>query len=172
LIAALVFAVPTVSHGAEPMESLIDPDRNVYGVPFGATEKQLIEKLGAPSGTIQLSATRRALIYGKTHSFIFRKGTLRTLIVSESILDYRLGRSMEPHPVVDSLNWTLAPGIKKGMSFAQISKLMKRDDSRGDYNLAYETSNAQVELQFAGMRSSRDDSESFSLHGFVIEYEP
>lgn len=95
------------SPGAAPLSPVIDPDRGVYGVPFGSTEKQLVEKLGAPSGAIQLSSSRRALIYGKSHAFVLRRGTFRMLVVSQSVLDYRVSDGMEPHPTVDSISGSL-----------------------------------------------------------------
>lgn len=172
LLVILSFAGIAQADNKPPLSSTIDPDRGAYGIAFGSTEKQIIEKLGAPTGTVQLSSTRRALIYGKSHVFVIRKGTFRTLMVVDSVLDYRLSQGMESHPVIDSISWTLGPGIKDGMSYAQVAKALKRTGSLGDYNLAYETTNARVELQFAGMQGARGDPESFSLRGFVIDYEP
>ena len=172
LLVTLSFAGIGEAADKGALSSIIDPDRGAYGIAFGSTEKQIVEKLGAPTGTVQLSSTRRALIYGKGHAFIIRKGTFRTLIVVDSVLDYRLSQGMESHPVIDSISWTLGPGIKDGMSYAQVAKALKRADSLGDYNLSYETTNARVELQFAGMQGARGDPESFSLRGFVIDYEP
>lgn len=171
-LATLSFSGIALCDTKASLSPIIDPDRGAYGIAFGSTEKQIVEILGAPSGTVQLSSTRRALIYGKGHAFIIRKGTFRTLIVVDSILDYRLSQGMESHPVVDSINWTLGPGVKEGMSYAQVAKALGRADSLGDYNLAYETNSARVELQFAGMQGARGDPESFSLRGFVIDYEP
>ena len=172
LLVFLALVSAGASRGAAPMSPVIDPDRGVYGVPFGSTEKQLVEKLGPPSGAIQLSSSRRALIYGKSHAFVLRKGTFRMLIVSQSVLDYRVSGGMEPHPTVDSINWVLGPGIKSGMNYLQVAKALNRTDAQGDYNLKYETANARVELQFSGKQGARGDPESFTLHGFVIEYEP
>ena len=172
LFVTLALSRIALADAKDSLSPVIDPDRGAYGIAFGSTEKQIVEKLGAPTGTVQLSATRRALIYGKGHAFIIRKGTFRTLIVVDNVLDYRLSQGMESHPVVDSISWTLGPGIKDGMSYAQVAKALGRADSLGDYNLAYETANARVELQFAGMQGARGDPESFSLRGFVIDYEP
>ena len=173
IVSGLILIIMAASaFGKEPVSSVIDPDHGVYGVAFGATEKQLIDKLGEPSGTIQLSSTRRALVYGKKHAFIFRKGVFRGLIVSNFILDYDLVQGMEPHPVVDSITWTLVPGIKEGMSYAQVSKLVGRPAATGDYHLMYETADARVNLQFSGSEGSRRDPEGFTLFGFVIEHSP
>jgi hypothetical protein len=172
LLAALSFSGIAWGDTKASLSPIIDPDRGAYGIAFGSTEKQIVEKLGTPTGTVQLSSTRRALIYGKSHAFIIRKGTFRTLVVVDSVLDYRLSQGMESHPIVDSVSWTLGPGIKDGMSYAQVAKALGRADSLGDYNLAYETKNARVELQFSGMQGARGDPESFSLRGFTIDYEP
>jgi hypothetical protein len=172
LAATLSFSGIALCDTQAALSPVIDPDRGAYGIAFGSTEKQIVAKLGAPTGTVQLSSTRRALIYGKGHAFIIRKGTFRTLVVVDNILDYRLAQVMESHPVIDSISWTLGPGIKDGMSYGQVAKALGRPSSVGDYNLAYETKNARVELQFAGMQGTRGDPESFSLRGVVIEYEP
>ena len=172
LLVLVAVVSSATSRGAAPVSPVIDPDRGAYGVPFGSTEKQLIEKLGAPSGTIQLSSTRRALIYGKSHAFLFRKGSFRTFIFSQDVLDYRVSGGMEPHPTIDSVSWVLGPGIKNGMNYAQVAKALRRTDAQGDYDLNYETTNARVQLQFSGRQGGRGDPESFTLHGFVIEFEP
>ena len=173
LLFGLVLSTSTASiHAKDPITPIIDPDHGVYGVPFGATEKQLTEELGAPSGTIQLSSTRRALIYGNKNAFIFRKGVLRGLVVSQYILDHRVSQGMEPNPVVDSMVWTLVPGIKDGMTYNQVAKLLGRPSANGDYLIAYETESARVELQFAGRQGFRGDPESFTLVGLAIESSP
>jgi len=58
------------------------------------------------------------------------------------------------------------------MNYSQLAKALNRTDVQGDYNLEYETANARVELQFSGKQGARGDPESFTLYGFVIEYEP
>ena len=173
LVFGLILSTSTASiYAKEPITPVIDPDHGVYGVPFGATEKQLAEELGTPSGAIQLSSTRRALIYGNKNAFIFRKGVLRGLVVSQYILDHRVSQGMEPNPVVDSMVWTLVPGIKEGMTYAQVAKLLGRPSSNGDYVITYETESARVELQFAGRQGFRGDPESFTLVGLAIESSP
>jgi hypothetical protein len=173
LVFGLMLSIsPADSYAKDPIAPVIDPDHSVYGVPFGATEKQLTEELGAPSGVIQLSSTRRALIYGNKNAFIFRKGVLRGLVISQYTLDHRVSQGMEPHPVVDSMVWSLVPGIKEGMTYAQVAKLLGRPSSNGDYLLTYETETARVELQFAGRQGFRGDPDSFTLVGLAIESSP
>jgi hypothetical protein len=111
LACALLLLASAGTRGADALSPTIDPDKSVYGVPFGASENQLIAKLGAPSGTIQLSASRRALIYGKGHAFIIRKGVFRSVMISDHMLDYRLISGMEPHAQVDAGS---GPWHKKG----------------------------------------------------------
>lgn len=172
LFAAMMWSAIALGDTSQTLSSVIDPDSGAYGIAFGSTEKQIVDKLGAPTGTVQLSSTRRALLYGKNHAFILRKGAFRTLVVVDGVLDYRLSQGMEAHSVIDSINWTLGPGIKDGMSYAQVAKAIGRPASLGDYDLTYETSHSRIELQFAGMQGSRRDPEAFSLRGFVIDYEP
>ena len=170
LVSGLILAVwAMTAHGEKPISSVIDPELGVYGVSFGSTEKQLTDALGPPTGEVQLSSLRRALIYGRKHTFVFRNGQLRELVVANHVLDYHL--DPDPHPVVDSINWTLGPGIKDGMSYAQVTKQLGRPASNGDYRLEYETADARVEMQFSGSGplGARGDPESFRLIGFVLE---
>lgn len=169
-LATLVACLFTVLPAAADVPSAgIDPDQGAYGVPFGATEKQLIEKLGPASGSLQLSPTRRALFYGRSHVFLFRKGAFRGVLLSQfGTLDHRLTDYMDMHPRFDAASWKISPGITGGMNYAQVARLLKKPEGRGDYRLNYETSSARVELTFSGM-GERNVPESFSLIGAVIE---
>jgi hypothetical protein len=147
----------------------IDPDEGAYGVPFGATEKQLVETLGPPSGSLQLSPTRTALFYGQSHVFLFRKGNFRGVLLSRfGTLDHRLINYMDMHPRFDATPWNISPGINAGMNYAQVVRILKKPEGRGDYRLSYETDNARVELSFSGT-SERGEPESFSLMAALIE---
>lgn len=151
--------------------SIIDPDQSAYGVPFGANESEVLQQVGLPNGVIRVNSGRKILFYGKSHAFIFRKGLFRELRVSRHLIDWKLSEQMDSHPFFDRENWTINPGIKSNMSYAEVMQSLGRASGSGDHRFAFDTENATVRLSFASMRTSGDAPTAYSLLGFhIIHY--
>jgi hypothetical protein len=148
-------------------ERAIDPDGSIYGVKFGATEKQLLEAFGVPNGVIAVSDSKKALLYGKSHLFILRGGKLRELKVGDHLVNWELSQQMDGNPFFDRGDWQLAPGIRNGMTFEEVQKLINRPSAVPNYRFTYDTKQASVTLHFAG-HSRSPGAESYRLHSFSI----
>lgn len=81
----LLFSTPLLTHGEQvqspsgPADDVrsrvaavdpsngttIVPDVSIYGIPFGASEEQVIARFGKPNGYIQLLNKKSAMLYGK-----------------------------------------------------------------------------------------------------------
>ena len=147
----------------------LDPDGKVHGVSFGATAAQVREAFGPPTGSLQISESREALLYGKSHAFVFRKGRLVELHITDHLLDWELTPSMEDHPLFNADRWVLKPGIKNDMNFGEVARLLKKPNARPDYRLNYETEKAVVELNFSGRSDMRGKAEAYELSGVRIK---
>jgi hypothetical protein len=166
-IVALIFLTAFVGLGfaATPMTVPrdVDPDGEMHGVRFGATEAQVRAKLGAPTGTLQISDTRNALFYGKSHAFVFRKGRLVELHITEHLLDWELTQQMEEHPLFNAGRWMLKPGITDGMTFGEVMRQLKNENVRPGHRFQYETETASVELAFSGRVDVGEGEDKYHL---------
>jgi hypothetical protein len=142
------------------LDRTIDPDGLVYGLKFGATEKQVLDVLGVPNGVIVISDTRKALLYGKSHLFIFRSGKLRELQIGELAINWKLARQMDGNPFFDRGDWVVKPGIRNGMSFEEMQKVLARPGAAPDYKFSYDTKETSVSLSFS----------SYAPSGRPVEY--
>jgi hypothetical protein len=149
------------------LERSIDPDGSIYGLRFGASEKQLLEVLGVPNGVIVISDTRKALLYGKTHLFVLRSGKLRELRVGEHVISWEVAQQMDGNPFFDRGDWELKPGIRRGMSFEEVQKLINRPAAVPDHKFSYDTREASVALSFAGYSESGRRT-GYKLIGFSV----
>ncbi|MEX0735652.1 MAG: hypothetical protein WD944_08205 [Steroidobacteraceae bacterium] len=147
---------------------VIDPDKSVYGVPFGASEAQLVAAFGDPNGLIVVSDSAKAFLYGSTHLFLFKSGKLRELIVGHSVIDWQLSQRMDGNPFFDAGGWTMAPGIQNEMTFEQVQKVLRKPSAVPDHQYSYETDNAVVELMFSSMSGPGTDNTKYRLFGFNV----
>lgn len=153
--------------------SLIVPAEHVYGVPFGATEGDLVAKFGQPTGRIALTNGNDGLLYGDKHLFVFRSGKLIGVQAVKQV--NTLLNCFDPDvPAVCPLNdikWTIAPGITEGMTSVEIEKLLgkplpplgKRNDLR-----KISIDKATLWLQFAASKGDNPEW-TYSLSSFYIE---
>lgn len=152
----------------------VDPDGSVYGVKFGATEKQILEAFGQPNGVIAVSETRKALLYGKSHLFVLRGGRLRELRVGDHILHWELTRQMDGNPFFDRSDWVLKPGLRNGMNFEEVKKALGRPSAEPNYQFTYDSKEASVTLSFSSYSSGPGAKpEGYRLSGFsIVSYTP
>ena len=149
------------------LDRSIDPDGLIYGLKFGATEKQVLEALGTPNGVIVISDTRKALLYGKSHLFVFRGGKFRELRIGEHMIHWDLTQQMDGNPFFDRGEWVVQPGIRSGMSFAEVQKLLGRHGAVPTHNYTFDTRESAVTLNFASYsRGGREDG--YRLHSVTI----
>jgi len=146
----------------------IDPDGSIYGVKFGATEKQILEAFGVPNGVIAISDSRKAFLYGKSHLFALRGGKLRELRVGDHLIDWELAKQMEGNPFFDRSDWVLSPGLKKGMDFNDVQKVLGRSKAEPTYQLTYDSKEGSVTLNFSSVSGPDAKPEGYHLSSFSI----
>ena len=151
------------------LDRTIDPDRSVYGLSFGSSEKDLISTFGEPTGVIVLNETRKAYLYGRSHLFVFRNGKLRELFVQRNILDWDVSKRMDEHPFFDRGLWILEPGIENNMDFNAVMDALGRPHANPDYRYSVEGERSSTELTFS-RRRGLPGAESFVLYGIAVTY--
>jgi len=169
---AMIFLAVSMLLAAAPPSAVpreVDPDGEMHGVKFGATEAQVRARLGAPTGTFQITETRNALFYGKSHAFVFRKGRFTELMITSHLVDWELTQYMEDHPVFNEHRWTLKPGIENDMNFGDVANKVGKPNARPDHRLNYETTGASVELTFSSNVSKEGSPDQYQLMGVRIK---
>jgi hypothetical protein len=181
LLAAVVFATAAAddirSKVKEPdrtiVQSLeIDPDVSVYGVPFGAKEDDLIQAYGKPDGYFRLNDTYAALIYGRSHAFVFGEGKLIGVRITDHLLDWKLANNFQSQSAFDMRKWRLSSGITKDMNRGEARKVLgKRLQTDGfGYGHHYTTDKARVELDFSHYTNEGERDEAYKLHGIFVQH--
>ena len=147
----------------------IDPDESIYGIPFGTKEAEFIARHGKPTGYVRLSGAETAMVYGKSHAFIFKSGSLVGIRITHNIMDWKLSNVSAPSPF-DSINWQLSNGIETEMSLAQVRKILGDKLSTKRYRqYYYMTQKAQVELDFSHHASEGDSDEAHRVYGIFLK---
>ena len=155
--------------------SVIDPDKSIFGIPLGTTEDEFIEKSGKPVGYLRLKGDETAMIYGKSNGFIFSGGKLAGVILTSSIINYELAESMEKSKVFpDQDEWELSNGVKPDMKLSKVRELfggrLSTDDGQRLYRQYALTDKSRVELSFSrSTAKAEDDEEAYSLHSIIIK---
>jgi len=70
----------------------IDPDKYVYGIPWGLSEDQFIIKWGDPIGYVRFNMQETGMIYGIRHMFLFLDNKLSGVRITHGILDWQLSK--------------------------------------------------------------------------------
>jgi membrane-associated protease RseP (regulator of RpoE activity) len=159
----------TDSNDAKKLTRQIDPDKSIYGIPFGTTEDEFIARNGKPTGYVRLSGAETAMIYGKSHAFIFEGGSLVGIRITHSIVDWKLSNAYAPSPF-DGINWQLANGIESEMSLTQVRKILGDKLSTKRYpQYYYMTEKAQVELDFSRYTSAGEGDDAHRVYGILVK---
>jgi hypothetical protein len=148
----------------------IDPDKSIYGIPFGTTEDKFIAAHGKPMGYLRLSAAETAMLYGKTHAFIFDSGKLAGVRISDNILDWKLSSSQVESGPFDGIGWKLSNGIEKEMSLKDVKKILGDKLSKKEFHEHYYlTDRARVELDFSHYVDRGENDEAYRLFGIFVK---
>ena len=157
----------TIKANDSVSKAFIDPVKGIYGLRFGSTIDETYKYFGKPSGVFQISESRVMLMYGKSHTLIFRKGKLFCVMVTDCQLHWELGNMMEEHPFFDR-GWILEPGITSRTSKKRVKEILGRDIPDNTYQWSYDKGDATIELNFTSIGT--ENMKSFEVIGFKIEY--
>lgn len=124
--------------------SLIDPDKSIFGIPLGTTEDEFIAKYGKPMGYLRLDGDETAMLYGKSLAFIFKEGRFGGVLLTYNTLDWDLSMGIRESQMFPSYNsWELSNGLKPDMTLADARKILgdklTSEDSHGRYHQQYLT---------------------------------
>ena len=154
--------------GATTIESVIDTQGIVYGVPFGTTEDGVIQKFGKPSGYLRLDAHRTALLYGKSYLLLCYDGNLDGIVIDPSVLNWAVsGWAKETAPFIYD-DWRLSNGIKSGMNLKQVEVIVKAEPATTQDQLTFSTEQCLVRFGFSHWPDRGDGDETYTIYSFLM----
>lgn len=149
--------------------NVINPDKHVYGIPWGSSEDEFIAKWGNPDGYVRFNAQETGMIYGKQHMFLFFNKKLSGLRLTDNILDWQLSKKLLPNPIFDGVQWTLDNGIEKETDLAKVKKILGNTLTNERYERYYETERAKVTLNFSHYTDAGDNDTAYKVYGIMLE---
>ncbi len=153
----------------QSITSEIDPDEHIFGIKYGVTENEFIDKFGKPDGYIRLNAVTTAMIYGKSIAFIFKSGKLDGIrIASHSILDWKLSREMLSNSLFSKVKWKLTNGIKESATRSKVKEILGDSLTNDNYEWQYETDVAVVTFNFSHWSDEGESESSYKVTGIMI----
>lgn len=153
----------------EQLTKLIDPDSGIYGIAYGTTEDEFISKFGNPNGYLRLSPGTTAMIYGKSHAFLFSGNKLTGVRITDLIFDWKLGLDTAGHGPFDTIRWRINNGITKGMNLAEVKRILGENPPGDKYSTYYETTSSRVELEFAHYTDGGDTDKAYEVNGLLVK---
>ena len=149
---------------------VIEPDRAIYGIPYGTSEDAFIERFGKPTGYIRITETETGMLYGNKHLFLFDGNKLSGVRITHSILDWQIAQLATLETVFDRIRWKLDSGLSEGSTLAEAKKALGdrlRSDQYG-YRRHYETDKGRVDLGFAHRTDLKESDNAYTLHGILV----
>jgi hypothetical protein len=159
----------SAARSEKKLSTRIDPDKSIYGIPFGTTEERFIAAHGKPMGYLRLNGAETAMLYGKSHAFIFESGKLVGVRINHHILDWKLSANLSESSPFDGIMWQLSNGIETEMSLKDVKKILGEKLLKKDFHQHYYvTDKARIELDFSHYTNKGDSDEAYQVFGIFL----
>jgi hypothetical protein len=120
-------------------------------------------------GYARLNRAQSAMLYGRTHAFLFEGGKLMGVRISRTVLDWKLSQFMAEPGGYEGMPWKLNNGIEQDSSLKTVREILGpsllQDRFRQYY---YLTKRARVELESSHFTNEGDSDEAYQLHGILV----
>jgi hypothetical protein len=152
------------------VQNIINADTgSIFGIKPFSTVEQVIATLGKPSGMFRIDEFRTGLIYGKSCSFIFRKGKFQQFIKSEYIIIPFSSLSVEPHPFFDRSNWLLIANGKEIKGRMKYEEIDQNSTPASRYNIGADAFSADL-IFTSSSSSSNQGPKTYTLFTVDIKF--
>jgi hypothetical protein len=156
---------------------IIVPDQSIYGITYGSSEEEFIQRFGKPDGYLQLRNRRSGMLFGESHIFIFTDGRLSGVRISNSVVDWKLARQLQTNPSFENRPWRLDNGIKDEMLLHEVKKILGERLKENDHCSGYyfregkTTVTLDISRHYGTLSGppSKEDSYTERLNGIFLE---
>jgi TonB family protein len=149
---------------------VIDPDKSVFGAPWGSSEDEFVGRFGSPTGYIRLSGAETVMLYGKSHAFVFTDQKLSGVRITYTVIDFKLSRDQVARTPFDDIRWQLSNGVRNGMNLADVKKIAGDNLKTDRYQRYFNSDQAVVELDFAHFVKEGETDAAYKLNGIYIRW--
>lgn len=152
---------------------MIDPDAHVFGIAFGTSEAEVVERFGKPDGYIRLTGSETCMIYGKAIGFLFEDGKLHGVRIAQLIVDWGLWQRMAGNAVFDCLAWELTNGIRAETPLPDVRRILGDNLTldEGKHHATYRTATATVRFDFSQRMGEGDSEDAYRVCAVTVERE-
>jgi len=150
------------------LTNIIDPDRSIYGAPWGLSEDEFIKTFGSPIGYIRLNGAETAMLYGRNHAFIFTSSKLSGVRISSMVFDWKLSQALLTLTPLDGIRWQLSNGIRREMNLAEVKKILGESLKTDRYQRYFNSDKARIEIDFSHYTNEGEKDEAYRLSGIYI----
>ena len=150
------------------VSNIIDPDKSIYGVQWGSSEDDFISRVGSPTGYVRLNGSDTAMLYGKSHAFIFTASKLSGLRISMTMLDWKLSQALLTLTAFDGIRWQLSNGLRAEMNLAEVKKILGERLKTDRFQCFFNSDKVRVELDFYRLSTEGEKDEAYRLSGVYI----
>lgn len=150
------------------LSNIIDPDKSIYGAQWGSSEDEFISRFGNPTGYIRLNGAETAMLYGKSHAFIFTASKLSGVRINMTVLDWKLSQAILTLTPFDGIRWQLSNGIRREMNLADAKKILGESLKTDRYQRFFNSDKARVEIDFSHYTNEGEKDEAYKVSGIYI----
>jgi hypothetical protein len=153
---------------APALSRQINPDKDIYGIPFGTSEDEFIKAYGKPTGYVRLEGQDTAMLYGTTHA-----GKLVGVRITHNLLDWKLMQGTAQRGLFNEPRWSLNNGIRQEMNRREVKEILSgklRNESH--FQFYYLTEKARVDLDFSHYTQEGEADEAYRVHGILVRQGP
>jgi hypothetical protein len=155
--------------------NIIDPDKHIFGTPFGTTEDEFIKKYGKPTGYIQLADGITAMLYGTKVLIFFKDHNLSGIRIGYDIFDTEISKEIfsSTSTPFDNIKWELNNGIKERMGLIEVKNILgdKLLTINENFKKYYNTQNSCIEMSFSYSSNlgKRNEDKAYRLFSITIK---
>jgi hypothetical protein len=148
---------------------------SIYGIPLGTAEEKFKKNYGEPTGRLRLANNETALIYGRSHAFVFVHNKLAGICISDFMLNWRMSKGALEPTVFDGIQWQLSNGIISGLTSGDVKKIVREryaTSSCENYDCSFSTGKFHVEMSFTHNLSLGNKESAYKVAGIFAKKLP
>ncbi|MDD5772016.1 MAG: hypothetical protein PHX78_00955 [bacterium] len=150
---------------------IIEPDKSLFGIPYGTGEDEFIARFGQPMRSNRSGKTGREMMYGKKYIFVFEKTKLAGMKTIYS--EHEVYQIIPTHNTFDYLEWKLSNGITKNMNLAEVKKILGNNagefENKGIPKFYFTTVKARIEISLRHEAERENTDEAYIVSEISVK---
>jgi thiol-disulfide isomerase/thioredoxin len=139
-----------------PKDLTINPGQSIFGCPYGATEKEVIDILGQPIGKAYKNDKSFSIIYGNDTELIFKDEKLDGVVIKDGIDFLDRNQPMSFSKSIQNKDkksitggWRLPNGLQHGMELGEALKIPGIKTDEESWRIEYTQNDQLIKITLA-----------------------